>query len=242
MRVELGVVQFVVAEGGEELVRAVAGQFVLIGVAAAAAREVLTDYQNTQGDGSNRACQADAAFRPAQQRGRGDAAHPWLQQRGGDHGDDGQRCQQRIDRVGLEDVVDHLVGVDQIVDRDEVEAHPELVPEQPFGHCGEQHQEDAKGHGYLQQAQVPALAPEPGRTQQQVQCQWREGVEQEGQVIDCAFAVQAQHTAGAELRFAQVGQQQDRTGNNENTEPEGCEQAKKTGLGGFEQGHVTVHG
>ena len=89
---------------------------------------------------------------------------------------------------------------------------------------------------------MPALAPEPVRAQQQVKRQRREDIEQEADIVDHTLAVQAQHAARAELGFAQMGQQQDRAGNEENPEPEGCEQAKEAGLGGFEQVHVTVHG
>ncbi len=242
LRVELRVVQLVVPEGGKELVRPVTGKLVLVSVAARAAREVLANDDNAQGDRGHGASQADATLGPAQQGGCSDATHAWLQRRRGNHCNDGQSRQQGIDRVGLKDVVDHLVGVDQIVDRDEVETHTELIPEQPFGHGGKQHQEHADGHGHLQHPQMPALAPEPARAQQQVKRQWRQGVKQEADIVYHALAVQAQHAARAELGFAQMGQQQDRAGNEENPEPEGCEQAKEAGLGGFEQGHVTVRG
>ncbi|MNE49076.1 hypothetical protein D3C80_1435740 [compost metagenome] len=46
--VELGVVEFIVTERSKELVRAVARQFALVGVAALAAGELLVNQQHTQ--------------------------------------------------------------------------------------------------------------------------------------------------------------------------------------------------
>ncbi|MNM87806.1 hypothetical protein D3C81_999960 [compost metagenome] len=46
--IELRVVQFIVTEGREELVRPIAGQLALVGVAALATRKLLVDHQHVQ--------------------------------------------------------------------------------------------------------------------------------------------------------------------------------------------------
>jgi len=75
------------------------------------------------------------------------------------------------DRVGLADVGEHLVGVHQIVHGDEVEAHAELVPEQPFGERGEQHRVQAQAEQQLQREPMPAAVPDARRARQQVERQ-----------------------------------------------------------------------
>ncbi len=48
--------------------------------------------------------------------------------------DDSQRTEQGANRETLADIADDFMGVDQIIHRDEVEAHAEFVPEKPFRH------------------------------------------------------------------------------------------------------------
>ncbi|MNE11555.1 hypothetical protein D3C80_1043190 [compost metagenome] len=144
-RVELLVVQLVVAEGGEELVRAVAGQFVLVGVAAEAARMLLVERGEAKATAGGKQGETDQALAQQRQFAVQGAAHQRAQ---GERQADGQRgdgAEQTEHRVGLEDVVDHFLRVDQVVDGDEVETHAELVPEQPFGQGAEQHGEQADG-------------------------------------------------------------------------------------------------
>ena len=137
--IELRVVQLVVTERSEELVGAVAGQFMLVGVAAQAARAVLIEQHQTQGG-------ADKQRGACTQAGR--TVRQWCLQSGLQRLVQGQRQQccysaqgteQPAQRIGLQQVVEYLIGVHQVVHGDEVEAHAELIPEQPFGRGDEQH-------------------------------------------------------------------------------------------------------
>ena len=154
--VELSVVQFVVAEGGEELVRAIAGQLPLVGVAAGAARKLLVDHQHRNATQPGQHGNPDQALaqigwwrrkntgqRPAQQQAEQYSGYRQADQQGGQW-------------IGLTDVIQHFLGIHQVVDGDEVEAHPKLVPEQPFGHGDKQHQKQADSECALQEPAVQA--------------------------------------------------------------------------------------
>ena len=57
------------------------------------------------------------------------------------------------DRIRLADVADHLVGVEQVVDRDEIEARGEFLPEHRFGDGDEQqHEQDQREPSEAQHA------------------------------------------------------------------------------------------
>jgi len=87
-----------------------------------------------------------------------------------------QQTEQLADGIGFQQVVQYFVGVHQVVDSDKVEAHAELIPEQPFGHRGEQHREQADGEHRLQEPAMAAATPQRGRAQQQVQPQRKGGI------------------------------------------------------------------
>ena len=133
--VELGVVQVRGAERGEELVDAVAGQFVDIGVAGAVLHAAVDGEHRDHREHQPEQHQLAALPQPAAIVARAQAAAADEE----DH--QRQRHQQRQpapDRVGLLNVADHLGGVDQIIHRDEIEANAELVPEHQFGSGDEQ--------------------------------------------------------------------------------------------------------
>ena len=65
--------------------------------------------------------------------------------------------QDRADRVGLDDVADHLVRVDQVVDRDEVEARAELLPEEDL----RDGREADRGHDAGRDGEPPAATQQP---------------------------------------------------------------------------------
>jgi len=182
--VELGVVQFVVTEGGEELVRAVAGQLALIGIAALAAWELLVDHHAVQADQYGQHSQPGHALTRGGGRA-GEGLDQWLAQHQGKQ-DRSQRdaAEQCGQWVGFADVVQHFLGIDQVVDGDEVEAYAEFVPEQPLGHGNEQHHEQADHQQAAKQPMVGTRAPQSVWAQRQVQAQRQGRVDEEAQVVD----------------------------------------------------------
>ena len=135
--VELLIVQLVVTKRSEELVRAIARQLTLVGIATQATRRVLPHQAAAQPDQQCQHHQCIDRTQPWQTRRLQRRTQRPAQRYGQADGQDRQQRQQRIDRVGLENVVDDLFGVHEVVHGNEIEAHAELVPEQPFGHRGE---------------------------------------------------------------------------------------------------------
>ena len=63
----------------------------------------------------------------------GTADLPSEQQPGASYGQQQHAGEERNDRIGLHDVADHFVGIDQVIDGDEVVPYAEFAPEKPFG-------------------------------------------------------------------------------------------------------------
>ena len=62
--------------------------------------------------------------------------------------------------VRLANVANHLGGVDEIIDRDKIKSHAELIPESPLGHRAEQQEiEDNKPANIRQRLLPPTLKP-----------------------------------------------------------------------------------
>jgi len=141
-----------------------------------------------------------------------------------DHGQYGEKAQQFADRVGFKDVVQHFVGVHQVIDGDEVEAHAELVPEQPFGHRHEQHGEQADRQQDAQEPAMSATVPHARRAEQQVQAHWQCRVGKKPQVIQRA---DAERGKGEATGLIQVSQQQNRARQEKNNQPGTGDQQQK---------------
>jgi hypothetical protein len=240
--VELRIVQLVVAKGGEELERAVARQLALVGVAAAAARKVLANHQGRGQCQARYAGQRRQAPAPGQaRRGKGAADRP-LQGQAESQGQGGEQAEQGEERVGLHDVVNDLVGVDQVIHCDEVEAHAELVPEQPLGHRGKQHRVEAQHQQQAQAEAVPAAGPDLSRAEREIQRQRHGGKGQVGQVVDRAFGIDAQDVERAGGRLLPVRDEQRRAGQHEGAEPEAQKQGEITKLSMSGKRHRMIHG
>jgi hypothetical protein len=138
------------------------------------------------------------------------------QQQAEHHGSHREAAEQRWQGVRLADVVQHFLGIHQVVDGDEVEAHAELVPEQPFGHGDEQHHEQADGQHALHQPAVCPGAPQRSRAQGQVEAQRQGGIDEEAEVVQRA-GEKYREVVTAELVC--VSQQQDQSGQQKNAEP-----------------------
>ena len=129
--VELFVVECVLDEGVVELVESVGLQFVDVDVVAVLEAGVEVQ-QPDRGEQRRDVGRSDYGFPPPAFQAFGlheFAAEevPCHEQR---HDDDAQR--HRNDGVGLHDVAHHLVGVDQVIDGDEVVADAEFAPEEIF--------------------------------------------------------------------------------------------------------------
>ncbi|GBH10131.1 Uncharacterized conserved protein [Pseudomonas syringae pv. actinidiae] len=101
-----------------------------------------------------------------------------------DNRNDCQNTQQFTNRIGFENVIEYLIGIDQVVHCNKVEPHTEFVPEQPFGDRHKQHDENAQRHEPLKKPAVPAGTPQNRRAEKCVNTQWYGGVSQEGDVIE----------------------------------------------------------
>ena len=78
-----------------------------------------------------------------------------------------RRCEPQQDRrhpIRLADVADHLARVDQVVDRDEVEARREFVPEHEF-RCGREDEDAECDRGQRDRRHTEGPARAPGRPQ-----------------------------------------------------------------------------
>ncbi|HQP67654.1 MAG TPA: hypothetical protein PK072_13485 [Quisquiliibacterium sp.] len=142
--------QTVVAQRGDEAVRAAAGQLLVRDVRAQRGirRQSLVVPQPDAGRGQHQ-CNGGGARertrgqpprRTAPCGPRADHAH---------RARDRQRAedaQDRRHRIRLADVAHHFGGVDQVIDGDEVEAGRELVPEQGFGDGQERQREQQQRH------------------------------------------------------------------------------------------------
>ena len=235
--VELAVVEFVVAEGGEELEGAVARQFALIDVTALAMREGLADDGEVEAGGQQQPAESQRRLAPRQRRRIEAGDELAFQRQRGDAGDDGEHAEQAIDRVGLDDVVDDFLGIDQVIDGDEIEADAEFVPEQPFGGGDEEHGEEADAGGDQQQRAVPAGAPQFLRADQQVKGGQQRGIDQEGQVVHGADGEQAQDCQETGIGLGEMGGQQQTTDQEENQQPAGENDSEEAGLGVAEERH-----
>ncbi|MNF97477.1 hypothetical protein D3C84_803060 [compost metagenome] len=133
--------------------------------------------------------------------------------------------------------MDHFLRVDQVVDGDEVEAHAEFVPEQPFGQGGEQHGEQAGGQQAVQPQPMAAAAPQAGGAEQQVQAQRHAGIGEEAEVVGQAGQEQGGQVAQRQCGLRPVADQQGAAGQGEQAEPAGEEERQITQRGGAQQGH-----
>ena len=133
----------------------------------------------------------------------------------------GQRAEQGADRETFADIADDLMGVDEIVDRDEVEPHAEFVPEEPFGEYAETEREQQAGGDapYPQPAQPasrPASAEHAFDAQQHGQHERERGqIEQQADTHDSQESRQPQLRGlpgfhGQHQTQAAVQQQEDR--------------------------------
>jgi hypothetical protein len=113
---------------------------------------------------------------------------------------------QLTDRVRLENVVQDFVGIDQVIDGDEIEAHAELIPEQPFCHRHKERDEQGQEEYALEKPLVPAAAPDRGRAQKQVETQRQRRVGQKGEIIQQANGEQRPWLVTG---FIQVGEKND---------------------------------
>ena len=192
-RVELPVVDLVVAEGRKELERPVGGEFAADGVPVRAGGKVLPGKGGHQQAGGHQARQERQGLAPGEQgRAQGLADHIAQQGRARD-GDDDQQRHEGVDRVGLEDVVDDLPRIDEVVHGDEVEAHPEFVPEQPLRHGRVEHDEKADGDQRAQEPLMPGVPPDGRGAERQVQGQGQRRVDEKAQVVDETGAEDGQH-------------------------------------------------
>ena len=157
--IELRVVQFVITKSREELKRPVAGQLPLIGITTQATRAVLTNRQTIQPDQHAQRYQSCIGTAAGHEWCLKRSFHRPVQCNADPHSDHREQRNQRIDRVRLEDVVDHLFRVNQVVHGDKVEPHAELIPKQPFGNRRKQHRKHADADQAKQQALMPAPTP-----------------------------------------------------------------------------------
>jgi hypothetical protein len=172
-RIEAAVVQFVAPKRRGKGHQPVADQFIGVGVLR---KLHLIDVGQLPGEQREAEGQRGAgrALAPAGDGtlagGQKPAARP-----GERHGEQGDTGNQRADRVGLADIADHLVGVDQIVDGNEIEAGGKLLPEGCLGQgakeqrkAGQKKQDQAQPA--LPASRLPAARPDgqqqPGGRQQ----------------------------------------------------------------------------
>jgi len=183
--IEARVVQVAAAEGVEELVDAVAGQLVDVGVVAA----VLHGAVDRQHRDHRQHQPAEHHLAAGREPAAGiDRAQPAP---GRPHDDQRQQADQahpQPDRVRLADVADHLGGVDQIVDRDEVEAHAELAPEHELRGGHEQQPVHQQQRDQVERPLPGARHVGAPRHQPQEQQQRPGDVEQRHQVVAGADA------------------------------------------------------
>ena len=178
---------------------------------------------------------------PGQTRRIERPAHRALQDQVDQQGQHGDQAQQEVDWVGLHDVVQHLVGVDQVIHRDKVEAHPELIPEQPFGQRREKHEVKAQPHQQVQAEAMEALAPQAARAEQYVEGQRDGGECEEGQVVHCAFEIDPEQLRGRRSLPANVRPAAP-SGSTGIPEPETQEQDEIAKLSMTEKRHRMIHG
>ena len=211
--VKLGVVQFVVTERGKELIGAIAGQFVVVRIAALGARAVLADQLQAEAGEHQQAQGVDQTATQCRQRRCHRGIEGLAQSHAQNQCKHRQQAQQLADRVRLQQVVQYLIGVHQVIDGDKVEAHAKLIPEQPFGHRGEQHGEQADSQHRLQEPAMATAAPQGRRAEQQIQAKRQGCIGQETQVVEQTHAKHRQQVAAD---FIQVGNEQHAAGEQEN--------------------------
>ena len=143
-RVEAAEIQLVFNEGVVELIRAVGLQFIDIYVSAVLETGVEMQHSDCR-DHAGEVCGGHDRFpAPSPQRVRADdvvAEEVPREQQGGQK----HAGHQRPDGIGFHDVADHLVGIDQVIDGDEIIAHPEFVPEEIFAHAVEKDRTHIEG-------------------------------------------------------------------------------------------------
>ena len=150
-------VEIVGAEGAHEVVIPVAREFARRGgrqqIAHAIADEKEREHRQDQ-----QGRQHGVPARPPPGRTTGRAPQRPRHQGEQHQGANADRGQDPADRIRLLNVADHLTRIDEVIDRDEIEARSEFVPEQTFGRGGEQHAEHAADH---ERAQHQAMQPAP---------------------------------------------------------------------------------
>ena len=185
-RVEGAVVELVVVVGGEQLVHAVGGE--LVHEAVVGELLVALVHQRESHERQRERERADRIARPARQVvGSRARKQPTRGKEQGDRRDE-HPAEQRGERIGLADVARHFARVDQVVDRDEVEARRELIPEQKLGHAAEDEREGRREEPRRQQRSMPPARPHSRRREREPRTQRRRQVEQREQVEDRADA------------------------------------------------------
>ena len=185
-RIEAVVVDLVGIKCVEELPVTVAGQLLRLD----AAREFLPRRRNQQvGRQRHRDVTGHLQGSPAEAGRRRLRRAPERPHRQRDK-DGRRRCEPQQDRrqsVRLADVADHLARVDQVIDRDEVEARRKFVPEHEF-RCGRENKdaECDRGQRNRRRTEGPARTarrPGPGeqRNRQQPESRGRQVVSQPDQ-------------------------------------------------------------
>ena len=164
--VKLVIVQLVAALRGGDGEQAVAGQ--LGGVAVVVCHLVhIGEEHHRGGDGQRRQRQGQAL--PGCQ-GLAVCTLDRRSDRQQQHGGHGTNTGQNLThRVGFADIADHLGGVNQIIEGDEVETGRKLQPERGLGHRAKQQQRHRRPQPGEAQRAVPALQAPLGWQQRLVQ-------------------------------------------------------------------------
>ena len=224
--VKLRVVEFVIAECGKKLEWTIARQFALINIAAAAVGKVLANDQTVDD------CQAEQGGKRfhgwAQGQGwGGKAGAECAAQEQSEHaGQNRQQAQQSIEGVGLDDVVDYFLGIDKVIHRNEVEAHAEFIPEQPFGSGDEQHQEQQQGKQHRQGVPMPASLPPAAGAEQEIKGQRQHGVGEKGEIVGRPQQKQLRRRQWSGRSFLQMSQPEQAAGTEKNAQPAGDKQGE----------------
>src|SRR6266568_2808246 len=160
------VAELVAVIRGKELIDAVSGEIVR-SVFRGEILQVDVEETHRRGDRARIGEEREKSRSPAE-RLAAPAPDAPDEQRGDRRRGQKQREQDRPDRIALPDIAQHFGGVKEVIDRDEVEAREELVPEKPLG--DREHREDHRGP-------VQAVARDPVGREREPQHQRRNQVE-----------------------------------------------------------------
>ena len=199
--------ELVASVGGEELVEPVASELVGV-VVRRPVLQVAVDERRERGRGAQpapRRGRARVATRAARRTiARALRAASTVSPCGSER----ERAEHPADRVGLPDVAEDLVGVEEVVHGDEVEARAELLPEQPFRDREQQRPEARDAEQDERGGAVDPRAGEPVRCEREPQQERRDRVSGGNEVEREPQRKAARELAGAE--DARLGPQRER--------------------------------